>query len=106
MKKALLAAAALVMVPMASQAQSLQYPGFFAGVEAGGNYMFQSGVATPFGPSTIYPTIGYSFGGMVGYDFVGPRIALEGLYNNSKATVSGGSQSYGATKDEIAVMGN
>ena len=106
MKKALLAAAALVMVPMASQAQSLQYPGFFAGVEAGGNYMFQTGVATPFGPSTIYPTIGYSFGGMVGYDFVGPRIALEGLYNNSKATVSGGSQSYGATKDEIAVMGN
>jgi outer membrane protein OmpA-like peptidoglycan-associated protein len=108
MKKALLAAAALVMVPMVSQAQSLQYPGFFAGVEAGGNYMFQSslngGIA---GGSQNYPTIGYSFGGMVGYDFVGPRVALEGLYNNSKSTVSGGGiQAFGATKDEIAAMAN
>ena len=109
MKKALLAsAAALVMIPMASQAQSLQYPGFFAGVEAGGNYMFQTGVnGGASGGSQIYPTIGYSFGGMVGYDFVGPRIAIEGLYNNSKATVSGGPvPAYGATKDEIAVMAN
>ena len=108
MKKALLAAAALVMVPMASQAQSLQYPGFFAGVEAGGNYMFQTGVnGGVAGGSQIYPTIGYSFGGMVGYDFVGPRIALEGLYNNSKSTVSGGGvQAFGATKDEIAAMAN
>ena len=109
MKKALLAsAAALVMFPMASQAQSLQYPGFFAGVEAGGNYMFQTGVnGGVSGGSQIYPTIGYSFGGMVGYDFVGPRVAIEGLYNNSKATVSGGPvPAYGATKDEIAVMAN
>jgi OmpA-OmpF porin, OOP family len=106
MKNVLLAAAALALVPVASQAQTLQYPGFFAGVEAGGNYMFQSGVSTPFGQSTLYPSIGYSFGGMVGYDFVGPRIALEGLYNNTKATVSGGSASYGATKDEIAAMAN
>src|SRR5476651_887992 len=108
MKKALLAAAALVMVPTASQAQSLQYPGFFAGVEAGGNYMFQSSVNGGIaGGSQIYPTIGYSFGGMVGYDFVGPRVALEGLYNNSKSTVSGGGiQAFGATKDEIAAMAN
>ena len=106
MKNALFAAAALALVPVASQAQSLQYPGVFAGLEAGGNYMFQSGVGTPFGQSNLYPSIGYSFGGMVGYDFVGPRVAIEGLYNNSKATVSGASQSFGATKDEIAVMGN
>ena len=106
MKKTLAVAAALAVLPIAAQAQTLQYPGFYAGVEAGGNYMFQTGVATQFGPSTIYPAIGYSFGGMIGYDFVGPRIELEGLYNNSKATVSGGSQTYGATKDEIAVMAN
>ena len=106
MKNALLAVAALALVPMASQAQTLQYPGFFAGLEAGGNYVFQSGIATPFGQSTLYPSIGYSFGGMIGYDFVGPRVALEGLYNNSKATISGGAASYGATKDEIAAMAN
>ena len=107
MKKALLAAA-LVLVPVASQAQSLRYPGFFAGVEAGGNYMFQSSVNGGIaGGSQIYPAIGYSFGGMIGYDFVGPRIALEGLYNNSKSTVSGGGlPAFGATKDEIAVMAN
>jgi outer membrane protein OmpA-like peptidoglycan-associated protein len=106
MKNALFAAAALALVPVASQAQSLQYPGFFGGIEGGGNYMFQSGVNTPFGQSTVYPAIGYSVGAMVGYDFVGPRVALEGLYNNSKATVSGGSQTFGATKDEFAAMAN
>jgi OOP family OmpA-OmpF porin len=108
MKNALLAAAALVLVPVVSQAQSLQYPGFFAGAEAGGNYMFQTGLANNGTGSQIYPTIGYSFGGMVGYDFVGPRVALEGLYNNSKSTISGASNlgTFGATKDEIAVMAN
>jgi OmpA-OmpF porin, OOP family len=107
MKNALLAAA-LVLVPVVSQAQSLQYPGFFAGAEAGGNYMFQTGLANNGTGSQIYPTIGYSFGGMVGYDFVGPRVALEGLYNNSKSTISGASNlgTFGATKDEIAVMAN
>jgi outer membrane protein OmpA-like peptidoglycan-associated protein len=108
MKNALIAAAALVALPAVSQAQSLQYPGFFAGAEAGGNYMFQSGLANNGFGSSIYPTIGYSFGAMVGYDFVGPRVALEGLYNNSKSTISGSSNlgTFGATKDEIAVMAN
>ncbi|MBS0540461.1 MAG: OmpA family protein, partial [Proteobacteria bacterium] len=106
MKNALFGAAALALLPVASQAQSLQYPGFFAGVEAGGNYMFQSGITSPFGQANMYPNIGYSFGGMIGYDFVGPRVALEGLYNNSRATVSGGTAAYGATKDEIAAMAN
>jgi OOP family OmpA-OmpF porin len=108
MKNALLAAAALAMVPVVSQAQSLQYPGFFGGLEAGGNYMFQSGLTNNGFGSQVYPTIGYSFGGMVGYDFVGPRVALEGLYNNSKSTISGASNlgTFGATKDEIAVMAN
>jgi OOP family OmpA-OmpF porin len=108
MKKVLIGAAALAMLPFASQAQSLQYPGFYAGIEGGGNYMFQTNIPTPFGQSTMYPNIGYSFGGQIGYDFVGPRVEIEGLYNNSKATVSGASQGpgYGSTKDEIAVMAN
>ena len=61
---------------------------------------------TPFGASTIYPAIGYSFGGMIGYDFVGPRVEIEGLYNNSKSTISGSSATFGGPKDEIAVMAN
>ena len=66
MKKMLAVAVALAVFPVAAQAQTLQYPGFYAGIEGGGNYMFQTGVATQFGPSTIYPAIGYSFGGMIG----------------------------------------
>jgi outer membrane protein OmpA-like peptidoglycan-associated protein len=106
MKKALVVAAALAVVPVASQAQTLQYPGFYAGIEGGGSYMFNTSVNTPFGGSTIYPAIGFLAGASVGYDFVGPRVELEGFYNNSKSTVSGTTQTFGATKDEIAVMAN
>jgi outer membrane protein OmpA-like peptidoglycan-associated protein len=106
MKKSLIAAAALVALPVGAQAQTLQYPGFYAGIEGGGNYMFQTNVPTPFGQSTIYPNIGYSVGGMVGYDFVGPRVELEGRYDRNTATVSGASQAYGLAKDNITAMAN
>jgi outer membrane protein OmpA-like peptidoglycan-associated protein len=43
---------------------------------------------------------------MVGYDFVGPRVELEGRYDNSKATISGASAAYGMTKDNITAMAN
>ena len=100
MKKSLIAAAALVALPVMAQAQTLQYPGFYAGVEGGGNYMFQTNIPTPFGQSTIYPNIGYSAGGMVGYDFVGPRVELEGRYDYNTATVSGASQAFGMTQGQ------
>jgi len=106
MKKSLIAAAALVALPVMAQAQTLQYPGFYAGIEGGGNYMFQTNVPTPFGQSTIYPNIGYSVGGMVGYDFVGPRVELEGRYDRNTATVSGASQAYGLAKDNLTAMAN
>jgi len=106
MKKILAVAAATMILPVAAQAQTLQYPGFYAGIEGGGNYSFNTNVQTTFGPSTIYPAIGYSFGGMIGYDFVGPRIELEGRYDNQKATVSGGSQTFGLTQDDISAMVN
>jgi OOP family OmpA-OmpF porin len=107
MKKTLAVAAALIALPVAaSQAQTLQYPGFYAGVEAGGNYMFNTTVQVPnFGSvGNITPAIGYSFGGMVGYDFVGPRAQVELLYNNSQSTVNSAGINFGATKEDIAVM--
>jgi OOP family OmpA-OmpF porin len=106
MKKILAVAAAVVVLPIAAQAQTLQYPGFYAGLEAGGNYMFQTSVATPAGQNNIYPNIGWSAGGVVGYDFVGPRVELEGRYDYNSATVSGATNPFGAAKDSIAVMGN
>jgi outer membrane protein OmpA-like peptidoglycan-associated protein len=95
-----------VALPVASQAQGLQYPGFYIGAEGGGNWMFNTNVGTPFGTSTIYPAIGWAAGGMIGYDFVGPRVEIEGVYRNSQATVSGGAATFGATKDDIGVLAN
>jgi OOP family OmpA-OmpF porin len=110
MKKLIVGAVALIALPVVgsvgAQAQTLQYPGFYAGIEGGGNYMFQTNVPTPFGQSTIYPNIGYSVGGMVGYDFVGPRVELEGRYDRNTATVSGASQAYGLAKDNLTAMAN
>ena len=107
-KKALVAAAALVALPVAAQAQSLQYPGFYVGIEGGGNWMFNNNVTTPFGASgTIYPQIGWAAGGMIGYDFVGPRVEIEGVYRHNQATVGGGTfNAFGAAKDDIGVIAN
>jgi len=107
-KKVLVAAVALATLPVVAQAQSLQYPGFYAGIEGGGNWMFNTNVTTPFGAGgTLYPQFGWAAGGMIGYDFVGPRVELEGIYRNNKATVgSGNFNAFGANKDDIAVMAN
>ena len=55
----------------------------------------------------MYPQIGWAAGGMVGYDFVGPRVEIEGIYRSNEATVgSGNFNAFGAAKDDIAVMAN
>ena len=106
-KKALATAAVLVALPVVSQAQSLQYPGFYIGAEGGGTWMFQTSTGTPLGSGTIYPDIGWAAGGMIGYDFVGPRVELEGIYRRNTATVGAGPfNSFGAAKDDTAIMAN
>jgi OOP family OmpA-OmpF porin len=106
-KKAVATAAALVALPVATQAQSLQYPGFYIGAEGGGTWMFQTSSGTPFGSGTIYPDIGWAVGGMIGYDFVGPRVELEGIYRRNTATVGAGPfNAFGASKDDTAVLAN
>ena len=107
-KKVLVAAAALAVLPVAAQAQSLQYPGFYVGIEGGGSWMFNNNVTTPFGAvGTMYPEIGWAAGGMIGYDFVGPRVELEGIYRQNQSTIgSGNFNAFGANKDDIAVMAN
>ncbi|MBS0525332.1 MAG: outer membrane beta-barrel protein, partial [Proteobacteria bacterium] len=106
-KKALVTAA-LMALPAVSQAQSLQYPGFYVGAEGGLNWMFSTGIATPLGVSgTIYPATGWAAGGMIGYDFVGPRVEIEGVHRDNQATVGGGPfNAFGATKGDTAVMAN
>src|SRR6185312_15164547 len=74
MKKTLAVVATLIALPIAAQAQTLQYPGFYAGLEGGGTYMFNTNWNTPVGSGSVYPAIGWAAGGMLGYDFVGPRV--------------------------------
>jgi outer membrane protein OmpA-like peptidoglycan-associated protein len=96
-----------VALPVATQAQSLQYPGFYVGAEGGGTWMFNTTSGTPLGTGTIYPSIGWAAGGMIGYDFVGPRVEIEGVYRNNQATVGAGPfNAFGASKDDIGVLAN
>jgi OOP family OmpA-OmpF porin len=106
-KKALFTAA-LMALPAVSQAQSLQYPGFYAGAEGGANWMFQTNATTPFGTSgTIYPASGWAAGGMIGYDFIGPRVEVEGVHRDNQAVVGGGPFNvFGASKGDTAIMAN
>jgi len=64
------AAAALVAVPLAVNAQQINaQPGFYIG--AGG------GMDVPLSSGTTGGNIGWAVGGTVGYDFVGPRVSLD-----------------------------
>jgi OmpA-OmpF porin, OOP family len=105
------------VLPATTQAQTLQYPGFYIGAEGGLNWMFNtSSTATfsvpgiGFGSGTVnaYPALGWAAGGMIGYDFVGPRVELEGVYRDNKATLTapGFAGSIGADFNNVAVMAN
>jgi OmpA-OmpF porin, OOP family len=82
MKKALLAAAALVALPVMAQAQTAA-PGFYVGAEGGLNWLLNTNI---LGVS-VFPQTGFAVGGVVGYDFVGPRVELEGVYRNNQTNL-------------------
>ncbi len=82
MKKALMAAAALVALPVMAQAQSPS-PGVYIGAEGGVNWLlnFNANTNLPIAPVVgVTPSTGWMAGGVIGYDFVGPRVELEGIY--------------------------
>jgi OOP family OmpA-OmpF porin len=81
MKKALMAAAALVALPVMAHAQS-PVPGFYVGIEGGANWLLN----TTIGGLQVTPQTGWAAGGKVGYDFVGPRVELEGVYRENTHT--------------------
>ena len=86
MKKALLAAVAAVALPVAAQAQSPQ-PGIYIGAEGGVNWLLN----TTISGVNVSPQTGWAVGGVIGYDFVGPRVEIEGVYrqNNTNLWVPG-----------------
>jgi OmpA-OmpF porin, OOP family len=107
MKKVLLSAAALVALPMAAANAQLftpgqANPGFYIGGEGGLNWLLSNN-------SNSYNT-GYAVGGKIGYDFVGPRVELEGLYRNNQGSgvvpFGNGAAFVNGQINQISVMAN
>ena len=92
-------AAALIAAPLAAQAQNLS-PGFYVGVEGGLNFIHNLNPA--IAGATNSPRVGWMVGGVVGYDFVGPRVELEIPYRRNNVATN-----YGLTNvQSIAAMVN
>ena len=89
-RKLLIAAAIAVALPATSQAQgTLQYPGFYISGEGGLNWMLNTSINVPGfgGLVNVYPQTGWAAGGSIGYDFVGPRVEIEGVYRSNNGTL-------------------
>ena len=107
MKRALLVAVAALVLPAAAQAQSMfapgtANPGFYIGAEGGGNWLMNS--------NNYNMDIGYAVGGVMGYDFVGPRVELEGVFrsNNGRGTANFGNvfSNVSGRIEQLSVMAN
>jgi OmpA-OmpF porin, OOP family len=108
-KRALLAAATIAVLPTAAHAQSdwftsanPTYQGFYIGAQGGLNWLLNN-------QSYVMDT-GWTAGGKVGYDFVGPRVELEGMYhsNNGTAVVAfpTGYANVSGRIEQVSVMAN
>ncbi|UYN95274.1 MAG: OmpA family protein [Enhydrobacter sp.] len=108
MRKAIAAVAALALLPVTAQAQSSWFesgqssPGFYLGPQGGLNWLLNNG--------SYDMDMGWAIGGVMGYDFVGPRIELEGMYreNNGRGFVNfpGGTAYTSGRIHQISAMAN
>jgi hypothetical protein len=58
------------------------------------------------GLAAIYPNAGWAAGGHIGYDSVGPRVELEGVYCSNAGNASIGGFNFGETINRTAVVSN
>ena len=108
MKRILVAAVVLSALPAVAQAQSSlftpnyqPFPGVYVGAQGGLNWLLNS--------NNYNMDTGYAVGGVVGYDFVGPRVELEGVYrsNNGSGTANFRKASQSAASiNQLSVMAN
>jgi outer membrane protein OmpA-like peptidoglycan-associated protein len=103
MKKALMAAAALVALPVMAQAQTPS-SGFYVGAEGGLNWLLNTTIAN----QAVTPQTGWAAGGVVGYDFVGPRVELEGMYrsNSTSTPFVSGTRGVVSQINQVSAMAN
>jgi hypothetical protein len=88
-------AAALVAAPLAANAQMTPTPGFYVGAQGGVNFLDTR-------VNGVDEKVGFAVGGLVGYDFVGPRVELDGAYRYNKLDAFGGS----AKAHQITIFAN
>jgi len=108
MNKALMAAAALVVLPIVAQAQSPS-PGVYIGAEGGVNWLmnFNANTNWPAAPVvSVTPSTGFAVGGVIGYDFVGPRVELEGVYRYNTTNVGLPGTALNNQAGQLGIMAN
>jgi outer membrane protein OmpA-like peptidoglycan-associated protein len=113
-----LGAALLAAAPFWAQAQTpLQPGGIYLSAEGGANWLFNTTFTStlnvaPFGSTSGTTTAnfntGFVVGGALGYDFLGPRIEVEGVYreNTGSVSVAGLAGTAGINVNQVAIMGN
>ena len=101
MKKALLAAVAAVALPVAAQAQSPQ-PGIYIGAEGGLNWLLNTTIAGV----GVTPQTGWAVGGVIGYDFVGPRVEIEGVYRQNNTNLWAPGSSINGQVGQLGILAN
>ncbi|MGZ3339569.1 MAG: OmpA family protein [Reyranella sp.] len=102
MKKVLLAAAAVIALPAIAEAQDVQAPGVYFGVEGGLNWMFNTTILG----QNVSPQTGWALGGKFGYDFIGPRIEVEGLYRQNVNSNNFGNRAITGQISQVTAMAN
>ena len=108
MKKALMAAAALVALPVMAQAQAPS-PGVYIGAEGGVNWLlnFTANTNIPAFPTvSVTPQTGWAAGGVIGYDFVGPRVELEGVYRQNQLNIGVPGTAINNQVGQLGIMAN
>jgi outer membrane protein OmpA-like peptidoglycan-associated protein len=114
-KKLLAVSIAFAALPFAAHAQSLQPGGFYIGAEGGVSWLLNTSTnVTVAGPgfvgngnANITANTGWTAGGMVGYDFIGPRVEVEARFmqNTGNITFPGGATGSG-NFNQVPVMAN
>ena len=101
MKKALMAAAALVALPVMAQAQTPS-SGFYIGAEGGLNWLLNTTIMG----NGVNPQTGWAAGGKIGYDFVGPRVEIEGIYRENEHNVGFPGRAISNKIGQVGVLAN
>jgi len=83
----------------------------YIGAEGGVNWLlnFNANTNLPIAPVVgVQPNTGWAAGGVIGYDFVGPRVELEGVYRSNNGTLQGAfnGNTAGFNNQQTAIMAN